>query len=129
VVIEYPLGDILRNKEPSDRIIKWAIELGTYTIEFRPRQIIKSQALSDFIDEWMDMQTPISVDHPDHWTMYFDGSLNLDDARTGVYFISPLGDKLRYALCQHFRTSNNTTKYVAALHGLRIVVELSVKCL
>ena len=31
IVTEYPLGDILRNKEASGRIIKWVVELGTYT--------------------------------------------------------------------------------------------------
>ena len=30
VVTEFPLGDILCNKEANSRIIKWAIELGTY---------------------------------------------------------------------------------------------------
>jgi hypothetical protein len=34
VVTEYPLGDILRNKEASGRIIKWVVELGTYTLDF-----------------------------------------------------------------------------------------------
>ena len=64
VVIEYPLCDILRNKEASGHIIKWAVELGTYTINFRPRHTIKSQELADFIIEWTDMQTPILVDNP-----------------------------------------------------------------
>ena len=66
VVTKNPLGDILRNKEASGRIIKWAVELGTYTIDFRPRHMIKSQALADFITEWTDMQTPVPVDHPEH---------------------------------------------------------------
>ena len=66
IATEYPLSDILCNKEASGRIIKWAVELGTYTIDFRPRHTIKLQALADFITEWMDMQTPISVDHPEH---------------------------------------------------------------
>ena len=35
VVTEYPLGDILRNKEANGRIIKWAVELGKYSIDFR----------------------------------------------------------------------------------------------
>ena len=72
------------------------------TIDFWPRHTIKSQALADFIAKWTDMQTPIPVDHPEHCTMYFDGSLNLDGAGVGVYFISPLGDKLRYVLRLHF---------------------------
>ena len=66
VVTKYPLGDILRNKEASGRIIKWVVEFSTYTIDFRPRHMIKSQALADFIDKWMDMQTPVLVDHPEN---------------------------------------------------------------
>ena len=55
VVTEYPLGDILRNKEASIHIIKWAVKLDTYTIDFRTHHMIKSQALTDFITEWTDM--------------------------------------------------------------------------
>jgi len=61
--------------------------------------------------------------------MYFDGSLNLDGAGAGIYFISPSGDKLRYVLHLHFLASNNTTEYEATLHGLHIAIELGVKCL
>ena len=42
VVTEYPLDDILHNKETSSRIIKWVVELSTYTIDFRPRHMLKS---------------------------------------------------------------------------------------
>ena len=37
MVTEFPLGDILRNNEANGRIMKWAIELSTYSIEFRSR--------------------------------------------------------------------------------------------
>ena len=75
----------------------------------------------------MDMQTPVPVDHPEYWTMYFDGSLNLDGVGAGIFFISPSRDKLRYVLRLNFQASNNTTEYEATLHGLRIAVKLSVK--
>ena len=75
------------------------------------------------------MQTPIPINHPKHWTMYLDVSLNLNAPRAGIYFISPSGDKLRYVLRLHFRASNNTAEYKASLHGLRIAVELGIKCL
>ena len=42
MVTEFPLGDILCNKEANGRIIKWAVELGTYSIEFRSKPMIKS---------------------------------------------------------------------------------------
>jgi hypothetical protein len=66
VVTEYPLEDILCNKEASGHIVKFAVELDAYTIEYRTHHMIKSQALIDFIAEWMDMQTLVPDDHPEH---------------------------------------------------------------
>ncbi|XP_066395945.1 uncharacterized protein [Miscanthus floridulus] len=127
VVTEFPLGDILCNKEANGHIIKWAIELGTYSIEFRSRPTIKSQALVDFIVEWTEIQEPIAATCPEHWLMYFDGALNINGAGAGILFITPPKDKLRYVLRIHFLASNNATEYEACLHGLRIAVELDVK--
>jgi hypothetical protein len=36
VVTEYPLDDILRNQDATRRISKWAVELGTLNIDFKP---------------------------------------------------------------------------------------------
>ena len=60
VVIEFPLRDILHNKEAND-CIKWAVKLGTYSIEFKSRPTIKSQALADFVAEWNEIQEPITA--------------------------------------------------------------------
>jgi hypothetical protein len=49
VVTGFPIGDILHNKEAIGRIAKWACELGSHDIEFRPCTAIKTQALVDFI--------------------------------------------------------------------------------
>jgi hypothetical protein len=42
VVTDYPLGDILRNQDATGRISKWAVELGAFNIDFKPRTAIKS---------------------------------------------------------------------------------------
>ena len=42
VVTKFPLGDILRNKEANGHIIKWDVEVGTYSIEFKSWPTIKS---------------------------------------------------------------------------------------
>jgi hypothetical protein len=34
VVTEFPLGDILRNKDANGRIIKWVLKLSPYSLEF-----------------------------------------------------------------------------------------------
>ena len=129
VVTEFPLGDILRNKEANDCIIKWAVELGTYSIEFRSRPTIKSQALADFVAEWTEIQEPITATCPEHWVMYFDSALNINDAGADILFITPTKDKLQYVLRIHFLAFNNVAEYEACLHGLCIAVELDVKCL
>jgi ribonuclease HI len=67
---------------------------------------------------------PTLVDKPEHWTMYFDGSLKLDDGGTGVLFISPWGEQLKYVL---WEVSNNEAEYEALLHGLRLAISLGIK--
>jgi len=47
-----PLRDVLRNREASGRIGKWAAELNEYVIDFVHRTSIQSQALEDFIADW-----------------------------------------------------------------------------
>jgi ribonuclease HI len=59
--------------------------------------------------------------------MYFDGSLNIDDAGACVLFIAPSKETLSYVLRIHFTASNNAAEYEACLHGLCIVVELGIK--
>jgi hypothetical protein len=95
----FPLGEIICNRDPSSRIVKWSVELGEFEIEFCPRQAIKSQILADFVSEWTEIQMPSPKERTEHWIMYwtehwimyFDGALNLEGAGTGVLLISPRG--------------------------------------
>jgi ribonuclease HI len=73
------------------------------------------------------MNTPVSESSPEHWKMYFDVSLNIDGTGVGIHFISSSGDKLSYVLRIHFWASNNAVENEAALHGLYIAIELSIK--
>ena len=88
VVTEFPLGDILHNKEANGRIIKWVVELGTYPIEFRNKVTIKSQALADFVTEWTEIQVHIAATCLEHWVMYFDGALNINSVGASILFIT-----------------------------------------
>jgi hypothetical protein len=66
VVTYFPLGDILRNRDATGRISKWIVELGALNIDFTPRKAIKSQALIDFVAEWIEIQQPTSETILDH---------------------------------------------------------------
>ena len=41
VVTSYPLGDIIRNRDATGRISKWALELKGHDIRYTPRTAIK----------------------------------------------------------------------------------------
>jgi hypothetical protein len=48
-----PLKDIMRNREATGRIGKWAAERNEFSIDYVHRSSIQSQALADFIVDWM----------------------------------------------------------------------------
>jgi ribonuclease HI len=125
--MDFPLADILHNQDAMGHISKWAVELGALSIDFKPRTAIKSQALVDFMAEWRENQIPTPVDKPEHWTMYFDGSLKLDGDGAGVLFISPRGEQLKYVLQILWEVSNNEAEYEALLHELHLAISLGIK--
>jgi ribonuclease HI len=75
----------------------------------------------------METQQPPLAEKPEHWKMYFYGSLNLEGAGAGVLFILPHGDHLKYVLQIHYKASNNGAEYEALIHGRRIAVSLGIK--
>jgi ribonuclease HI len=127
VITDFLLTGILHNQDATGCISKWAVELGALSIDFKPRTAIKSQALVDFMAEWRENQLPTPVDKLEHWTMYFDGSLNLDGGGAGVLFISPRDEQLKYVLQILWEVSNNEAEYEALLHGLRLAISLRIK--
>jgi hypothetical protein len=107
VVTDFPLADILHNRDATGRISKWVVELGALTLDFKPGTIIKSQVLVDFMAEWRENQVEAPANLPEHWVMYFNGSLKLGGGGTGVLFISPTGEQLKYVFWILFEVSNN----------------------
>jgi hypothetical protein len=127
LIADFPLADILHNQDATGRISKWAVELGALSIDFKPCTAIKSQALVDFMAQWRENQIPTPVDKPEHWTMYFDGSLKLDGGDAGVLFISPKVEQLKYVLQILWEVSNNKAEYEALLHELCLAISLGIK--
>jgi ribonuclease HI len=77
--------------------------------------------------EWRENQLPTPIERPEHWVMYFDGSLNLEGAGVEVLLISPTGEQLKYVLQIFLKVSNNEAEYEALLHGLRLAASLGIK--
>ena len=80
VVSSFLLGEIIKNREATERIAMWSVELMGETLTYAPRKAIKSQALVDFIVEWTDTQLPpgsgpsVTLDDVLRWVTHEDRS-------------------------------------------------------
>jgi ribonuclease HI len=123
-----PLKDIMRNREATGRIGKWAAELNEFCIDYVHRSSIQSQALADFIADW----TPGAQDEEmnkdaEAWTVFCDGSWGTFGAGAAAVLVSPSKVKTCYAAILDFSCTNNITEYEALLLGLRKLKAMGIR--
>ena len=53
VISDAPLSEILHNRDATGRVAKWEIELLPLDIKCEAKKAIKSQAITDFLAEWI----------------------------------------------------------------------------
>ncbi|XP_017227902.2 uncharacterized protein LOC108203469 [Daucus carota subsp. sativus] len=138
----YPLRQVLYKPEASGRMLKWAVELGQFDIEYKPRSAIKGQALADFIlefpndpvlvDEIPSSEVEVKTGEEEEasypwWVMNVDGAVNQDGAGAGILLTSPEGRKFKNAIHLGFPATNNDAEYEALIAGLRLAKELGVQ--
>nr|XP_043627928.1 uncharacterized protein LOC122599476 [Erigeron canadensis] len=138
VLTDKPIKQVLTWPEVSRRLAKWAIELGEHEIEFRPRNAIKGQVMTDFLAETPSKEptqkrkTPTKEVYeepmePETWKLYTDGASSADASGAGLILTNPEGQEFTYALRFNFKTTNNVSEYEALLAELRIAQKMKVK--
>lgn len=129
---------MFQKPETFGQLVKWAIELGEFDVQFRPRPVEKGQVVVDFISELTFSVTtePTNpcTDAEEHgvlspkpfdplipvWTLQVDDSANQQVCGAGLVLTTPDGVKIEYALRFSFRTSNNKAEYEALLASHRL---------
>ncbi|XP_008233123.1 PREDICTED: uncharacterized protein LOC103332186 [Prunus mume] len=143
VLTNQPLWQVLQKPETSGQLVKWAIELGGFDIQFKPRPTERGLAVADFISELtpalsespfpsviltasertdaerFDTSVPLSI-------LHVDGSANQQGCGAGLVLTTPDGGKVEYALRFNFRTSNNEAEY-ALRFNFRLAESMSAK--
>ncbi|VFR02730.1 unnamed protein product [Cuscuta campestris] len=134
VLSQQPIGALLRSPNAPSRMSKWAVFLGAFQIEFKPRPAIKGQALADFVVECTAREEPSpALETDDWWTVFTDGSSAAKNSGGGVVVIAPEGFRAYYSVRFGFKASNNEAQYEALLCGLRLAAgmnatKLRIKC-
>ncbi|XP_057786780.1 uncharacterized protein LOC131004173 [Salvia miltiorrhiza] len=103
-------------------MVKWAVELGKYDVEYEPRMAIKAQALADFIQETT--RRPVQ----EFWIAFVDGSVTKEGCRIGVYIVSPSSGIYQFAIKFTCRMSNNEAEFEVVVRGAHILSELRAEC-
>ncbi|GJX41629.1 RNA-directed DNA polymerase, eukaryota, partial [Tanacetum coccineum] len=117
VITDSPIRQVLNNSGASERLAKWAVELGAYGITYVPSVAIKGKVLADTLTE-------ISATAE---RLYTDGASNNEGSGAVLILIAPDDVEYSYALRLNFSNSNNEAEYEALLAGLRIAKEMQVR--
>ncbi|XP_022851528.1 uncharacterized protein LOC111373252 [Olea europaea var. sylvestris] len=132
VLTNQPLKHILQRLDVSGRLLKWAIELGEFDIEFKPRPSIKAQALADFIAELTPKTERPGVKNGSTasktWEIFVDGASNSSGSGAGIIIISP--DKITEVQCAlrfEFEATNNEAEYEAVVITLKLARNLELE--
>ncbi|XP_019168360.1 PREDICTED: uncharacterized protein LOC109164061 [Ipomoea nil] len=130
VLTDQPIGAVLRTASSSGRLVKWAMMLTQFAIEYRPRPAIKGQALADFVVECTAREAPTAdqtVQDASWWEAATDGLSSRKGSGGGVAITSPEGFKVYYALIYQFSPTNNEAEYEAFVAGLQFAKDLGAE--
>jgi ribonuclease HI len=123
-----PLKDIMRNREATGRVGKWAAELNEFCIDYVHRSSIQSQALADFIADWTPgAQEEETSKDAEVWIVFCDGSWGTFGAGAAAVLVAPSKVKTCYATRLDFSCTNNIAEYEALLLGLRKLKEMGIR--
>ncbi|KAL0444302.1 UNVERIFIED_CONTAM: hypothetical protein Slati_2152900 [Sesamum latifolium] len=81
MLTNHPLRHIMTRPDASGRLVKWAVELGEYNIEYQGRTAIKTQVLVDFVVEFVGEQIQ---EGNESWLLHVDGSSNANNGGAGI---------------------------------------------
>jgi ribonuclease HI len=123
-----PLKDIMRNREATGRIGKWATKLNEFTIDYVHRSSIQSQSLADFIADWTPgAQGEEATKDVEAWTIFCDGSWGTFSAGAAAVLVALSKVRTCYAVKLDFSCTNNIAEYEALLLGLRKLKAMGIR--
>jgi hypothetical protein len=123
-----PLKDIMRNREATGRIGKWAVELNEFSIDYVHRSSIQSQALVDFIADWTPgAQEEEANKDVEAWTVFCDGSWETFGAGAAAVLVAASKVRTCYATSLDFSCTNNIAEYKALLLGLQKLKAMGIR--
>ncbi|KAL2240234.1 UNVERIFIED_CONTAM: Retrovirus-related Pol polyprotein from transposon [Sesamum indicum] len=123
VLTNHPLKQVMVKPDTSGRMVKWAVELGEFDIEFQTRNAIKRQVFADFLVEFAGDQPQ----KEERWLLHVDGSSTSKNGGAGIYLQGPDGAEIEIAVRLDFLATNNEAEYEALIQGLQTAIDGGIR--
>jgi ribonuclease HI len=127
VPLSQPLKDIMRNREATGRIGKWAAELNEFYIDYVHSSSIQSQALADFIADWTPGAQEEVTKDAEAWIVFCDGSWGTFGVEATAVLVAPSKVRTCYAARLDFSCTKNIAEYESLLLGLQKLKALGIR--
>ena len=128
VMTDLPIHKVLQKSDVAGRMVRWAVELSKFDIQYKPRSPIKGQVYADFVVEL----SSANVDHKEsdfRWVLSVDGSSNQQGSGADVILEGPNGLLIEQALRFAFKANNNQAEYEALIASILLAKEMGAQSL
>ena len=129
VMTDLPIQKVLQKPDVAGRMVRWAVELSEFDIQYEPRGSIKGQVYADFLAELSPGSTQQEVQVGSQWVLSVDGSSNQQGSGASMVLEGPNGLLIEQALRFAFKASNNQAEYEALIAGMLLAKEMGMRSL
>jgi len=106
-------------------MVRWAVELSEFDIQYEPRGSIKGQVYANFVAE-LSPGGEQEVEAGSQWLLSDDGSFNQQGSGAGIVLEGPNGVLIEQARIFAFRASYNQAEYEVLIAGMLLAKEMGV---
>jgi len=125
---DLPLHKVLQKPDIVGWMVRSAVELFDFDIQYKPRGPIKGQVYADFM-----VELSFEDSQPDpndfRWVLSVDRSSNQQGSGVGVILEGPIGLLIEQALRFAFKASNNQAEYETLIAKMLLAKELRARSL
>ncbi|XP_068476630.1 uncharacterized protein [Phaseolus vulgaris] len=126
VMTNLPIQKVLQKPDVAGRMVRWAVELSEFDIQYEPKGFIKGQVYADFVAE-LSPGGDQEVESGSQWLLSVDGSSNQQGSGAGIVLEGPNGVLIEQALRFAFKASNNQAEYEALIAGMLLAKEMGAQ--
>ena len=128
VITDLPIRKVLEKPDVAGRMVRWAVELSEFDVQYEPRGPIKGQVYAHFVVE-LSSEAMHQEGADFRWVLSVDWSSNQKGSGVGVILEGPNKLLIKQALWFAFKANNNQTEYDALIAGMLLAKEMGAKSL